>query len=362
MLRSDLLREAVPLSGLTTLEIGGPARFLACPETPSELCEVLARADRLGLPVYPLGEGSNLVASDEGFEGMLVQSADRSLRFEASVDGEVRVRAGAGVSWDDLVARAVEEGLAGLECLSGIPGRVGASPIQNVGAYGQEVAEPLRRVEVLDLRSGQVLALPREACGFGYRTSHFKVAWRGRYLVTAVEFGLSPGGQATLRYGDLTRYFGMGPGDPPPPLAEVRRAVLEVRRSKSMTRDPEDPNRRSAGSFFTNPVVPEAQALRLLALEPGIPAHPAGPGQRKLSAAWLIEHAGFPKGHVRGRVGLSTNHVLALVNLGGATARELLALAGEIRRGVSARFGVALEPEPNLLGFREPLEDLLGAS
>lgn len=358
MARSDLFREGVLLAGLTTLEVGGPARFVAEPSTPDELGEALALARRLGLPLYPLGDGSNLVASDEGFDGIVLRPVGRALA--ASREGDrVRLRAEAGVPWDDLVAHAVHEGLAGLECLSGIPGRVGAAPIQNVGAYGQEVAETLRSVEVLDLGTGQPRTLDREACGFGYRTSHFKGPWRGRHVVTAVEFELRRGPAAPLRYGDLTRHFGLGPDQPAPPLEEIRRAVLAVRRSKSMVWDPEDPNRRSAGSFFTNPVVPEAQVLEIRARAPEAPAHPLGGGRARLPAAWLIEHAGFPKGYTRGRAGLSTNHVLALVNRGGASASELLALAAEIRREVRARFGVLLEPEPNFLGFRDPVEDLL---
>lgn len=348
------MEEHVPLSRLTTLEVGGPARFLCRPASPEEAWEGLREARRLGLEAYPLGEGSNLLASDEGFPGMLLQYAGAGYERRGG-----SVRAGAGLRWDELVARSVEEGLAGLECLSGIPGMVGAAPIQNIGAYGQEVAETVACVEVLDREEGGVVRLPREECGFGYRHSRFKGDWRGRYLVTAVEFELRPGGVAILRYGDLQRHFGLAPGAPPPGLAEVRQGVLEVRRSKSMVRDPRDPNSRSAGSFFVNPVVPEETASRLTAEHPGMPLYPAPEGWRKLSAAWLIERAGFARGYRRGRAGLSANHVLALVNLGGATAAEILALAAEIRRGVRERFGVVLEPEPDLLGFREPMEALL---
>lgn len=358
MLRSDLLQENVPLAGLTTLEVGGPARYLARAATTDELRELFGMAKRLGVEPYPLGEGSNLLPSDEGFPGMLLQSADAGFELKP---GAV-VRAGAGMRWDDLVARTVAEGLAGIECLSGIPGLVGAAPIQNVGAYGQEVAETLTHVEALDRTTGEIVRFAREECGFGYRMSHFKGRWRGRYFVTAVEFALRPRGEATLRYGDLQRRFGMREGGPPPSLAEVRQGVLEVRRSKSMVRDPQDPNSRSAGSFFVNPVVPEAQAERMATEALGMPLYPAGPGLRKLSAAWLIEKTGFQKGHQHGRAGLSANHVLALVNRGGATAADLIALAAEIRRGVRQRFGVLLEPEPNFLGFRESVEELLERS
>jgi len=349
------------LADLTTLEVGGPARYLAEPESLEELSEVLAMARGQGLPSYPLGDGSNLLASDEGFEGMLVRLANRQVEIDRSTEPEgVRVLAGAGLDWDGLVERTVLEGLSGLECLSGIPGRVGACPIQNVGAYGQEVSDTLEAVHVLYRRTGQFSRLSRQDCGFGYRSSNFKHAWKDRYLVWAVQFMLRSDGRPTLRYGYLTRHFGLGPQDPLPPLGAVREAVLEVRRRKSMVRDPQNPNSRSAGSFFTNPLVPDQKAALLLAGSPQMPAHPATPGWRKLSAAWLIENAGFRRGATRGRAGLSEDHVLALINRGGATAREILDLAGEIRRAVHARFGVLLETEPNLLGFGQSWEDLLG--
>lgn len=361
MFRTGLLQEMVPLADLTTLEVGGPARYLAEPETLEELSEVLAMARDQGLTAYPLGDGSNLLASDEGFEGMLVRLANRQVEIERTTGAEhVRVRAGAGLDWDGLVELTVLEGLAGLECLSGIPGRVGACPIQNVGAYGQEVSDTLQAVQVLDLETGHLARRSHQECGFRYRASHFKHAWKGRYLVWEVEFLLRSDGRPTLRYGDLTRHFGLGPEDPLPSLEAVRQAVLEVRRGKSMVRDPHNPNSRSAGSFFTNPLIPEERAAQLLTRFPDMPVHPAAPGWRKLSAAWLIENAGFCKGTVRGRAGLSEDHVLALINRGGASAREILELAGEIRRTVHARFGVLLEPEPNLLGFHRPWEDLLG--
>lgn len=351
----------VPLSSLTTLEVGGPARYLAEPETLEELREVLLLARDQGLPTCPLGEGSNLLASDEGFEGMLIRPADLRVEIHRDSAPEIaRIRAGAGLDWDGLVEHTVQEGLAGLECLSGIPGRVGACPIQNVGAYGQEIADTLEAVHALDLRTGRLVCLGRQECGFGYRSSHFKAAWKGRYLIWAVEFLLRQDGRATLRYGDLTRHFGLGPQDPPPPLEAVRQAVLEVRRGKSMVRDARNPNSRSAGSFFTNPLVPDDRLAALLSRAPEMPVHPASSGWSKLSAAWLIENSGFSRGHARGRAGLSEDHVLALINRGGARAREILDLAREIRRAVQARFGVTLEPEPNLLGFRGTWQDLLG--
>lgn len=338
------MRRDVPLSEMTTLEVGGPARRVARASSASEVRDLFGEARRRGMPATLLGEGSNLLASDEGYDGLVVQLADASV--EVGRDGVVR--AAAGGSWDALVARTVEEGLAGIECLSGIPGLVGAAPIQNIGAYGQEVAETLVAVQALDLGSGEVRRLPREECGFGYRMSRFKGDWKGRYAVLGIELALRRDGAPTVRYADLRGRVGEGAA-----LEDVRRTVLEVRRSKSMVRDPEDPNRRSAGSFFVNPVVAEEQASGIRDERP-LKAWPAGPGLVKLPAAWLIEGAGFRKGHVHGRAGLSSNHVLALINRGGATAAELLDLAREIRDAVKARYGILLEPEPNFLGFRRP--------
>lgn len=358
------IEDGVPLADLTSLGVGGPARHLATCADLDGLLEALDVARRGELPVFVLGGGSNLLVADEGFDGLMVRFADESLDIK-NKDENVVVSAGAGLRWDPFVARCVEEGLTGIECLSGIPGRVGAAPIQNIGAYGQEVAETVLAVDVVDLDSGKQCRLLNEDCDFGYRTSRFKVArkgiWQPNYAVTKVHFRLRRADEGTVRYPDLQQRLGVGDDGPPPPLAAVRDAVLEVRREKSMVidreiSDPNDPNRRSAGSFFVNPIVEpdvaaavKRRARELDAGEP--PSWPVADGRTKFSAAWLIEASGFAKGYRKGRVGLSTRHALALVNLGGASASDLMQLAAEIRSGVYGSFGVPLSPEPVLLGF-----------
>ena len=354
------LREHVPLSTLTTLGVGGPAHYLARCRSVGELAEVLAWGRARELEVFLLGAGSNLLVADRGFPGLVIQLRDDSIELAERGAGEVLVRAAAGADWDVLVARTVAEGLAGLECLSGIPGRVGAAPIQNVGAYGQEVAETVRSVEVVELKTGERRELPAESCGFAYRRSRFKGRWRGRYAVTRVDFLLPQRRSGTVRYADLSRRFAGGR----PSLAEVRRAVLEIRRSKSMVLDPGDPNRRSAGSFFLNPVVTAEQAAEIRERFRGaagrpMPEFPAAGGGVKLSAARLIEEAGFRRGDRHGGAGISTRHSLALVNRGGATAVEIVALAAKIRRRVRDLCGVTLEPEPVFLGFEKSVDEML---
>ncbi len=352
--------EDVPLAGLTTLEIGGPARYLARCGNSSELALALAWGRERRLPTFVLGGGSNLLVADDGFEGLVLRPLDASILFEN--EGEhVRVRAGAGVSWDALVERTVAEGLGGLECLSGIPGQVGAAPIQNVGAYGQEVAETIQAVQVVSRASREVEWLPADRCGFGYRASHFKGRWRDRYVVTAVDFLLPRRSSGTVRYPDLRDRLDVRPGGPEPSLTEVRAAVLEVRRTKSMVLTPDDPNRRSAGSFFLNPRVPveQAEAIRPRCRRP-LPMYPtAETGTVKLPAAFLIEEAGFERGFAIGRAAISSRHSLALINRGGATAAEIIVLAAKIRRGVRFRFGVTLVPEPTFLGFEHDVDTLL---
>lgn len=313
-------------------------------------------AEEAGIPVFPLGGGSNLLVADAGFDGLVIQLSEGTVEIEPRGD-RARVRADAGFEWDALVAHSVAAGLAGLECLSGIPGKVGAAPMQNVGAYGQEVAETLVAVHVLELATGEVRRWSGEQCGFDYRTSHFKGAWRGRYVVTRVDFELSYRTAGTARYPELKRRLASSPAT----LAEVRSAVLEIRRSKSMVIEPDDPDRRSAGSFFTNPIVEPGVAERVGRLASGeVPAFPAQGGRIKLSAARLIEEAGFQRGYGSGRAGLSSRHVLAVVNRGGASAAELIGLATEVRAGVRDAFGVTLQPEPVLLGFGHDADELLG--
>ena len=342
-------RDGVPLAPLTTLGLGGPARhFVAAPDDET-LLAALRWADGRGLPVLVLGGGSNLVVGDAGFDGLVVQVATRGRRFE-SAGAETTVTAAAGEPWDELVADAVARDLGGVECLSGIPGLVGATPIQNVGAYGQEVAETIRAVRVVERGSGRVHELVPEACGFGYRDSAFKRD-PGRFVVLAVTFALRPGAPPTLRYRELAEALAARER---PTLAETRRTVLALRAAKSMVLAPADPNRRSVGSFFTNPVLSAADADAVAARSGAgetVPRWPAPGGGVKLSAGWLIERAGFAKGLSRGAVGISSAHALALVHHGGGTTAALVALAREIRDGVRTRFGVTLVPEPTLVGM-----------
>lgn len=358
------IEENVPLAPLTTLQVGGPARYVAScrGSTDVEAALVVARQQRLA--TFVLGGGSNLLVADEGFDGLVVQLADEALEFSAAGE-RVRLRAGAGLEWDRLVAATVDEGLAGLECLSGIPGRVGAAPMQNIGAYGQEAGECLWAVEVLERQTGRLRTLSREQCGLGYRTSCFKTAWRDRFVVLKVVFELRRERCGAVRYPDLRQLFGKRPAGSGPSLDEVRRAVLAIRREKSMLLSADDPNRRSAGSFFLNPIVSRREAERVREVAkiraPGreMPSFPAPRDQIKLSAAWLIEIAGFNRGHHQGRAGLSSRHVLAVINRGGATAAELLALAAEIRRTVQRVWGLELNPEPYFLGFHATPSELL---
>jgi UDP-N-acetylmuramate dehydrogenase len=350
------LRTGVPLAPLTTLDLGGPARHLLEVRSAAEVREGLAWARARGLEVAVLGGGSNVVVADRGFDGLVLKAAGRGLEVRREA-GAALVQAAAGEPWDELVAQTVAEGLAGLECLSGIPGSAGATPIQNVGAYGQEVGPVIDRVRVLDLGSGVERVLAGADCGFAYRSSRFRTA-PGRFIVLEVAYRLRPGGAPTVAYEELQRALAVRTATPG--LAAVREAVLELRRAKSMVLDPDDANRRSVGSFFLNPVVEtgaaaavEARARACGALAPGerMPRFASGDGHEKLSAAWLIERAGFSRGLRRGAVGLSSRHALALVHHGGGSAAELIALARDIRDRVEVRFGVTLRPEPVFLGF-----------
>jgi UDP-N-acetylmuramate dehydrogenase len=352
------LAERVPLSGLSTLGVGGPARFYVRADSAESVAQAAAWASEQQLPLLILGGGSNLVVADEGFPGLVLHLLVRGID-PVETDGAVELTAGAGEPWDPLVERAVSAGWAGLECLSGIPGFVGATPMQNVGAYGQDVSETITRVRVFDLRTGQREEISRDDCAFAYRDSRFKREDRGRYVILGVTYRLRPGGAPSIKYADLDRHLA-AQGVRVPTLADTRRAVIEVRRRKSMVIDPDDANRRSVGSFFMNPVVPAEQARRIeadlraagrLAADDKMPAYPAADGRTKLSAAWLIERAGLRRGHRRGNAGISTNHTLAIVNCGGATAQEIVGLAREIRDRVRDRFGITLAPEPVFVGL-----------
>lgn len=350
-----MLREREPLAPRTSFGVGGPARYFVEVSTVSELTAALEEARARGLSAFLLGGGSNLLVADAGLDAVVVRMALTGLTFE-EVAGAVVVRAAAGEAWDVVVERCVERGLSGVECLSGIPGDVGATPIQNVGAYGQEVADTLATVEVIERDTGVLRVLDGDACDFGYRDSVFKREARGRYAVTAVTFRLTPDGEPQVRYAELERALQGGRRS----ALSVRETVIRLRRGKGMVLDAADRDTKSAGSFFTNPIVDaeqgelvgdRARSLGVLAKGEAMPSWPAGPGKTKLSAAWLIERAGFKKGTTRGRAGISSKHSLALVNLGGATAAEVVALAREIRAGVEERFGVRLVPEPELVGF-----------
>jgi UDP-N-acetylmuramate dehydrogenase len=398
------VREQVKLGGFTTLGLGGPARRFEVAGTDEEIIAAVRDADRRGEPLLVLGGGSNLVISDNGFSGTVIQVATKGIhrmtgRDEAGPDPAGPDQAGpgqaepgvpvtlavaAGEEWDTVVASCVAADLAGLECLSGIPGLTGATPIQNVGAYGQEVADTITRVRAYDRASDTVVELAARDCGFGYRTSAFKQsitppAVTGRFVVLGVSFQLiSDPLSRPVRYAELASALGLdagranqgGPGQGGPgqgggraPLGDVRSAVLRLRRGKGMVLDPGDPDSRSAGSFFTNPVLDAAQfaaLCRVVAERSGpgtpIPQFPAGPGQVKVSAAWLIGQAGFTKGHRGGgdRPGpaahISTKHTLALVNPGDARTADVVALAREIRDRVRDIFGVELASEPVLVG------------
>ena len=347
----------MPLAPLTTLRLGGPAARLAEVTTQDELVEVITTCDAAGEPVLVLAGGSNVVVADAGYAGTVVVVRTSGAR-RRRVGDRALVTAQAGESWDGLVAALVDDGLAGVECLAGIPGSVGATPIQNVGAYGQEVASTILSVRVLDRLDGAVRDLAPEQCRFGYRTSVFKRA--DRYVVLAVTFVLEPAETgAPIAYSELAQQLGSEAGKGAP-IAAVRDAVLELRRGKAMILDAADHDTWSAGSFFTNPVLDAAafdalcrRAAELLGSGDRPPAYRATDGV-KTSAAWLVERAGFAKGHRSGNVGLSTRHALALTNRGDATTVELLALAGEISAVVNERFGVRLEPEPVLVGCSIP--------
>jgi UDP-N-acetylmuramate dehydrogenase len=357
----QVAQQQVALSAYTTLGLGGPARRFVAAHAERELVAEVRAADRRGEPLLVLGSGSNLVVADEGFDGTVIRIGTRGVRLAgAGAGGPVTMTTAAGEDWDALVTRCVADGLAGVECLAGIPGLAGATPIQNVGAYGQEVAETITSVRCYDRAAQEVTELAAADCGFGYRTSRFKRD-PGRFVVLSVTFGLASGRMSLpVKYAELARRLGVATGERVP-LADARAAVLELRRGKGMVLDPGDPDTRSAGSFFTNPVIRqdrlaavEATARARFGPAATVPRFPAGDGQVKVPAAWLIERAGFGKGYPGDGGGtgvrISAKHTLALVNPGGGSTKGLLALAAEIRDGVRASFGIELTPEPVLVG------------
>ncbi len=346
------IQENIRLAPYTTLKVGGDARYFAEAASDEDVIEAVLWARARALPVFVLGGGSNLLVSDAGFHGLVLHMSVNGIDGHDH-DGKRIFSAGAGVEWDTFVVRAVKDNCAGVECLSGIPGTVGGTPIQNVGAYGQDVSETIVRVCAVDATTLERVEFDRSACGFSYRQSRFNGRDAGRYIVTRVDYALQPGGLPKIAYADLKRHLGGTSGDEAAPsLTEVREAVLAIRRTKGMVLDEEDSDSRSAGSFFKNPVVSLAVYERIAATSAApVPHFEAGPGHVKLAAAWLIEQAGIAKGFVLGPVAVSSKHTLALVNCGGATATDLLLMKNFVQQQVRQRFAVELLTEPVMLGF-----------
>lgn len=352
---TNLLRtqENIPLAPLTTFQVGGPARYFVDAHSQHEIAEAVAFAAERKLPLFVLGGGSNLVISDRGWPGLVLKVSLAGVEFEGDKHKMV-FHAGAGENWDDLVALAVSKSCGGMECLSGIPGTVGGTPVQNVGAYGQEVAETITRVRVLQIATGETVDLANADCGFSYRSSIFNTTHCGKYIVLEVSYLLHRDGGPRIEYADLKKFFATSDK---PTLQQVRDAVRSIRHSKAMLLVEGDEDCRSAGSFFKNPVVSPAEADRIqmvaekLVPTKPLPLYPAAGGQVKIAAAWLVEQSGFLKGYSLGPVGISRKHTLAIVNRGGATAKDIVALKGEIEKKVFDIWGVSLQPEPVFVGF-----------
>lgn len=340
------------MARLTTLKVGGPAQYFVEIKSVSDAREAVAFAQSKGIPLFVLGGGSNVVVADKGWPGLVVKIAIRGIE-QRSHDDKIVFEAGAGEEWDKFVAAAIARNCAGIECLSGIPGSVGGTPVQNVGAYGQEVSETIQSVVALDLRTSEVCELTNEECGFRYRTSIFNTSDRGRYMVLRVTFGLIPCGSPRLEYTDLKKHF--AGWTEAPTLADTREAVRKIRASKGMLITAGDDDCRSAGSFFKNPVL-SAESFDQLTQRAAeknlqIPSYPALESQRKVAAAWLVEHSGFSKGFTDGNVGISRKHALAIVNRGEASATDIIAFKDHIQCRVEDIWGVRLEPEPVFVGF-----------
>lgn len=338
--------DSLNLADHTTLRVGGPADRIVVARTEAELVGTVSKCDADGVPVLIVGGGSNLLVADEGFRGTVVVVATTGVEADVSYCGGASVKVAAGESWDHFVAVTINQEWSGVAALSGIPGSVGATPIQNVGAYGTEVSSVVTFVRTWDRHDRTQRTFPLVDCGFGYRTSRFKRE-PGRYIVLEVGYQFHLGNlDAPVAYAELARALGVEVGTRVD-AATVREAVLGLRRGKGMVLDPADHDTWSAGSFFTNPVLTSDEAA---ALPPEAPRFPTVDGRVKTSAAWLIQHAGFDKGHGNGAAALSTRHVLALTNRGGASASDILNLAREVQAGVEARFGVQLVPEVNVVG------------
>ena len=336
------LQENVHLAPQTTLNVGGTARYFLRAESEEDVRGGFDFAFEKGLPVFILGGGSNLLVSDKGFDGLVIQ-----ITIKGITDHGDTLIAAAGEDWDSFVEYCIGHDLAGVECLSGIPGTIGGTPVQNVGAYGQEVSETIVSVRCFDRNTRAIVELSNAECGFKYRRSIFNTTERDRYVVLAVQYKLSSNGKPKLAYKDLIDAF----GDSMPSLKQVRERVLQIRRAKSMVIDVNDPNSRSAGSFFKNPVISNEEFSKLKQrFGDPIPNFPAGDGSVKVPAAWLIEKSGFAKGFILGKAGISTNHTLAIINRGGATAAEIFSLKNMIQEGVFEKFSIELVPEPVFVG------------
>jgi len=346
------VQENVSLAPLTTMKVGGPARYFVENKTIAEVQGAVAFGRSRNLPLFVLGGGSNLVVSDAGWPGLVLKVGITGID-ERNENDKAIFDVGAGEEWDKFAARAVARNCAGVECLSGIPGSVGGTPVQNVGAYGQEAAETIESVLTLDLRDDQIRELCGEACGFSYRTSIFNTSERGCYIILRVTYGLTPGGQPRIDYADLKRHF--SGWQQIPTLADTREAVRRIRASKAMLITPGDADARSVGSFFKNPVLSSEQhedlSRRAAARGLQIPSYPALDAQHKISAAWLVEHSGFSKGYDSGHVAISSKHALAIVNRGGATAADVVALKEHIQHRVQEIWSICLQPEPVFVGF-----------
>jgi UDP-N-acetylmuramate dehydrogenase len=345
------IKENLSLAPLTTLGIGGSARFFTRARSAAQVEQAVSFSRGRELPLFVLGGGSNLVVSDRGWPGLVLQVGIQGIK-QAPDGDQLLFEVGAGEDWDAFVAHAVSLGGGGIECLSGIPGSVGGTPVQNVGAYGQEVSQTIQSVLVFDLANDQVRELSAAECSFGYRTSVFNSNERGRYIILRVNYGLSRGKAPRLHYSDLQKHFAR---DASPTLEEVRDAVRSIRATKGMLISPGDPDSRSAGSFFKNPVLSATQHQELLrrAAERNlqVPSYPALAEHHKVSAAWLVENSGFQRGYAKGNVAISSKHALAIVNRGGATAAEIVALKNEIQTAVQQAWGIPLQPEPVFVGF-----------
>lgn len=342
------------MAPLTTLRVGGPARYFVEARSEAQLTEAISYASRRRLPLFVLGGGSNLVVADEGWPGLVLKVALPGMEYEGEGDNTI-FYAAAGENWDDFVGLTVSKNCAGIECLSGIPGTVGGTPVQNVGAYGQEVSQTIFKVRVLEIATGKIRELGNAECRFAYRTSVFNTTEHSRYIVLEAGYRLKQSGQPMLEYADLKKFF--AEASRPPTLQQVREAVRKIRRDKAMLLVPGDDDCRSAGSFFKNPQVSQAEAARIRELadqrapEKTLPQYPGQSGLVKLSAAWLVEQSGFPKGYARGPVGISRKHALAIVNRGGAVASDIVALKDEVQKKVFNLWGVRLQPEPEFVGF-----------